>query len=476
MKQRRDYIAVPDLMAYLLETPQSPTHIGALQIFEPQGATRATNLARRLVKAFRASEVDPLFARVPSMPRFGRAHWVPWKDYDPYYHVRQMAVPAPGDNRSLLQLVETLHTGMMDRDYPGFMVYVIEGLQDNRLALYWKIHHAYIDGGGLLLRMSAMMTEKPAARQSPLPLWAELPELPVDGDGDQPARPAGGSKVRAAGKVVWEISGLVGQSVLRTGGVGSSESPLPFSAPNSFFNSPLHAARRLGEGSLPLPALKSIASERGVTINEIALTLAGAALERYASERGETLEKPLVAGCPMAVRREGDSAAGNQIVALTVKLGQPGVAIEERLQQVHASSADAKAEAGAVSREALMGFQMMVGGVSELAGKTPWGGKVPPLTNVNISNLAGPRRSFYLAGARLVQTIPVSALAGSVLNITFGSLDDRLDFAIISDAAVVPDAQRLADYIAEAFKELSPPPRTRAGAGRGGRRARGGES
>lgn len=56
--------------------------------------------------------------------------------------------------------------------------------------------------------------------------------------------------------------------------------------------------------------------------------------------------------------------------------------------------------------------------------------------------------------ARMVQTFPVSALAGSVLNVTFGSIDDRLDFAVISDAVAVPDPQRIADEILAAFAEL----------------------
>ena len=220
-------------------------------------------------------------------------------------------------------------------------------------------------------------------------------------------------------------------------------------------NTKIHASRRLGAGTIDLADFLSISKQQGVSVNEVALATVGAALERYSQERGLTLKKPLIAACPIALRREGDGASGNQIAALSVKLGEPGSDIVERLTQVHNSSADAKDDAKSVSREALMNYQLLVGGVAGLLGQTPFADKVPPLTNVNVSNVAGPRESFYLSGSKMVQTFPASVLAmGSAINITFGSMEDRMDFAIISDARTIPDAQKIADYITDEFNAL----------------------
>ena len=395
-------IAIPDLMAYLLESPESPTHIGAVQVFDP-GKGNSQTLVKRIVEAFRGSEVDAPFKCVPQFPTFGRARWLNYENYDPLYHVRQLALPTPGNTRQLLDVVADLHTGMMDRSYPGFMVYVIEGLEHGKFALYWKVHHAYIDGGGMVMRMSAMMADTAKKGVAIRPLWAPLPELATaHAAATAPAERSG--RLKATHRVMREMSGLAGQSLLQAGGLRDRKTPLPFTAGRSLFNGPLRPARRLGVESLDLGALKTQARARGVTINDIVLTLVGAALERYSEERGEPVAKTLVAGCPMAVRRAGEESAGNQIVALTVMLGEPGCDIAARLDQVHASASDAKEDARSVSREALMGFQMMVGGVSELMGHTRWGDRVPPMTNVNVSNVAGPRRRFYLAGCRMVQT------------------------------------------------------------------------
>lgn len=398
MSDRREEIAVPDLLAYLLESPDTPTHVGVIQVFKPPGRTRAQTLTRRIVKAFRDSEVGAPFDRVPEFPRFGRPVWVPLQSYQPEYHVRQVSVPTPGDNQALLDMVADLHTGMMDRDYPGFMVYVIDGLEANQFALFWKIHHAYIDGAGLVLRLQEMIPDSADDDSPPRPLWAPLPDV-RRGETVQASTTGLRGKLVQGAQISRELYRLTGQSLLRASGLREGEAPLPFSAPNSFFNDPLQAGRRLGAGSLDLAEVKAVAAAADVTVNEIALTLAGAALQQYSKERGEPLEKPLVAGCPMSVRREGDTTGGNQIVALTVKLGDPGIGIEERLRQVSASSRDAKAEARSVSREALMGFQVALGGLSSLASKTRWSEKVPPLTNVNLSNVPGPKRSFYVAGA-----------------------------------------------------------------------------
>ena len=102
----------------------------------------------------------------------------------------------------------------------------------------------------------------------------------------------------------------------------------------------------------------------------------------------------------MAVRKEGDTDASTQIAAISVKLGESGIDIRGRLQQVHASSSDAKEEAKNMSREALMNYLVLIGGAADLLSKSPLSDYVPPLSSVNVSNVAGPANPLLYGGRR----------------------------------------------------------------------------
>ena len=97
-----------------------------------------------------------------------------------------------------------------------------------------------------------------------------------------------------------------------------------------------------------------------------------------------------------------------------------------------------------------MNYQIVVMSMAGMLAKT----RLAPMCNINVSNVPGPNDNYYLRGAKLVQSIPVSVLAGNAVNITFGSMADRMDYAVLTDATVIPEAQKITDLIAVAFAEL----------------------
>ncbi len=102
-----------------------------------------------------------------------------------------------------------------------------------------------------------------------------------------------------------------------------------------------------------------------------------------------------------------------------------------------------------------MNYLVLLGGAATLFSKTALADYIPPLTSVNVSNVAGPAYRCYLSGAEMVRGYPLSTLAGgSAINITFTSQSGRMDFAAITDAKAVPGAQEIADFMLEAMDEL----------------------
>lgn len=159
-----------DLMWLLMESQASPTHVGALLLFEKP--KRRPNCVREIVTAYRSYAPTPPFNYIPElrrtrMPRFQEA-----RTYDPQYHNQHIALPAASTYADLLRLVADLHESMLDRDRPLFRNWIIDCVPDDRFALYVKVHHAIVDGvsGTKRLYSSLGANDRHAILRPALPL------------------------------------------------------------------------------------------------------------------------------------------------------------------------------------------------------------------------------------------------------------------------------------------------------------------
>ncbi|MCB1729915.1 MAG: hypothetical protein KDI21_05475, partial [Halieaceae bacterium] len=163
-----------DLMFFLTESPQSPKHVGAVQIFQlPAGAP--ANYLLDLVTAFKEAPVVAPFNYYPHFPRLGLPQWRAAQDMEMSYHVRHSALPGPGTEDQLMEVIQRLHAGLLDRRRPGWICQVIEGLENNRFAIYTKIHHAYIDGMSGVKRMYGSLSSSPTDTRV-IPTWSYDPD------------------------------------------------------------------------------------------------------------------------------------------------------------------------------------------------------------------------------------------------------------------------------------------------------------
>lgn len=439
-----------DLASFLMETEDTPVSVGSIQILEPVVGSRDEVIAR-ILDGYRNSEVDAPFNYVPIFPRFGMPKWAECDFFDADYHVRQIRLDPPGSEAQLLSTVMDLHEPLLDRERPGWIAYVIDGLENDRLAVYWKVQHAYIDGASALMRTEASIAREPEDLEV-RPVWA-----PLFGRGKKRGRTTQFDIEQLSSQVsaLRDVGSALARNMLQASGMLQRDMPLPFTAPRTLFNRPVHATRRLGVGTDSLERYKRISKHESVSINEVILTLIGHSLERYQLSQGEISDRPLVAVCPLATRDPNDTEAGTKIAAISVALGTPGIDIKGRLDDVHASSRDAKQDANQMSNTALMQYMLVMGGTAEIAQRLPIADYLRPSTNVNVSNVAGPPYRCYIGGAEVVGSYPVSTLAGgTAINITFASGSGRMDFAVIADAIAIPEPQRIADGILAALDEL----------------------
>ena len=443
-----------DLSFLLTESRASPTHVGAMLLFQkPAGPSP---VVAEIVEAYRSYRPVPPFNYVPRLLGRGAPRFQEVVSWDPRYHIQHLALPAGACYDDLLRLVADLHEPTLDRDRPLFRCWVIDGVPDGMFAIYTKVHHSLIDGESGMKRAYAGLS-KSDRRTVPKPgfaLGVSAPErrLPTP----------------LAARIADSIRGAVTQvEALNQVSVGALrktlaalmgahlEGSVPFAAHRAPTNEPLKMGRGFGTLSLPLEEMHEIGRHFGATLNDVAVTIVDAGLHAYLCETGRAFAHPFISACPVSLRAQGDTAIGTRVSAMAVRLGEPGATVTERIRQVVDSITTAKKELGGMSNDAAMTYAVGLFALASLAASTHLDRVGPTACNLVISNVPGVREARYLNGARLVGIYPVSALVASIgLNATLTSYDDRMDFGFVANPAAIDDVPVLARHTMQAYQEL----------------------
>lgn len=440
-----------DAMFLLGESRDVPTHVGGLQLFEaPDGAgpSEVREIYERLVSV---EEVRPLFRRraVRSLTTLGQWAWEDeGEDVDLEYHVRHSALPAPGRIRELLTLGSRLHSTLLDRHRPLWEFHLIEGLEADRYAAYTKVHHSLIDGVSALRLLERSLSEDPD--DGLRPPWAAT-------GGERP-RPAGeGGPVQAIGDAVGTVRDLlgVGPALLRSArrSLADRLAAHPFQAPPTMFNVGITGSRRFAADGWSLERVRRVGTATGTTVNDVVLALCGGALRRYLTEHSALPDDPLIAMVPVSLRQD-DAAEGNAVGAVLCNLATDLADPAARLDAVHASMRNAKANLEGLDQlqatllsAAVMAPMALRTLVHDAPGRPPF--------NLVVSNVPGPRHTLYAGGAELLGVYPMSIPThGQALNITITSYVDELQFGIVGCRRSVPHLQRLLAHLDESLQEL----------------------
>lgn len=435
----------------MMETPETPMHVGGLMLFElPENAPEdyMQSFFQYLLQVDDAS--SPFNQKLQRLLPFNLdASWVKDGNFDIEYHVRPSALPKPGRVRELLALVSRIHAQRMDQRRPMWECYLIEGLEGNRFAIYFKIHHSLVDGvAGSRLIQSRMSHH--ADEELP-PIWSaewqkRLPKkekrsLPM------PLSPQHVLKSFANGSAQFI-------DLLKTPRDGNAKAL--FQAPKTILNRRVTPARRFAAQSWSMERIRRVAKGYHATVNDIVLAMCGGCLRDYLKSYDALPEQPLVAQVPVSVRTaDASDDNGNAISAVQVTLGTDVGNPVDRLRAIQESMKVAKERLSRMDQADLNAFTVMSNLPLMLGQATGIAGRWTTMFNVVISNVPGPKEPLYMHGAKMLANYPVSLIwHGYAVNMTVQSYVDSLDFGIIACRDTAPRVQRMLDYLEDALAEL----------------------
>ena len=452
------------------ESRETPMHVGALMPFKlPADAPR--DFLRQLMTDLRRHRhfAPPWNRRLASSILKNPLHsWVEDDAIDLEAHLRHTALPWPGGERELGELIGRLHSQPLDLTRPPWECTLIEGLEGDRFAFFVKMHHALIDGvSGMKLLQRALPADREKSLDAP-PFWAV--GLTATGEPRRSARPkpvrdtTTASFANAANVAIEALrsqAGTVPQllmafgKMMRVTGERDENLRMPFGAPGSILNGRVRGKRRFATQAIAMERMRALAAAADCTLNDLVLATCGGALRRFLDDSGDLPEAPITAGIPVSVRPKDDENTGNAITFIIASLGTDIAEARERLAAIRESVRQAKEHVQSLPRQAMLQYTVALMAPTILSLLTGLSGRTRPVFNITVSNVPGPDKPLFFRGAELLGTYPASIVThGQALNITCHSYAGTMDFGFTGCHENLPHMQRIAVYTGEAFDEL----------------------
>jgi diacylglycerol O-acyltransferase len=448
-----------------METPTLHMHTLKISVVDPAGVEGGYSFERfREELSKRLHLLPPFRRRIVEVP-FGLDHpvWIEDPGFDLDNHVVRVDVRAPGGPREMDEMIGRIASVSLRRDRPLWQIWVIEGLEGGRVCFVAKMHHAAADGvaASALLSNVLSLQPEPAEPEPPNRPWRPEPipgalRLILDAFRDRFRRTK-------------RIPRLVRRTRENVKALGEHQASAPIrpprpvkDTPRTSFNGALSKRRVFATTSLAIDDFKTVKNAFGVSLNDVVLGVVSGSLRRYLDERGEVIDKPLVAGVPVSSEQPGSDPrlGGNRVTNMFTSLCTDIDDPVERLKAISGVTGAAK------DRINILGADLM----ADWAEHTPprpfaWAVRTysrhglasrhaPPI-NLVVSNVPGPPLPLYIAGARLVALFSVGPiLEGIGLNVTVWSYIDQMNFAAIACADRLPQVHRVTDGLAESLREL----------------------
>ena len=454
-----DRLSPLDVSFLYLEEPTTPLHVGGVVVGQaPESGFDHGRLVSLIQD--RIALVPRYRQKVRWVPgRIANPVWVDDEEFDVAYHVRRSALPRPGSDAQLRDLVGRIMSRPLDRNRPLWEMYLVEGLSGGRFALLTKTHHAMVDGAGAVDIGQVILDVEPDPQRPAAVRWTPRKE-PSDIDlvagavSEIVRSPAAAIDAVRSGAV--DVRETTERVLRRAAGLASAALTIARPPSSNPLNAPIGEARRFGMSAMRLDDFKAIRRHHGGTINDVVLAIVSGALREWMMTRGESVSSrsQVRALVPVSVR-SGEESSGNHIAAFLVDLpvGEPQPVV--RLHRISYEMEQLKSTGQMVGAQALVGIAGFAPPTLHAMGARVAGDLSRRVANVVITNVPGPQTPLYVAGAELLGAYPVLPLVkGMALTIGLTSYNGGVFFGLNADRDAMDDVDVLTACLSEAMDEL----------------------
>ncbi len=472
-----------------VEDHNAHMHVGAVSLFDAaplSGADGFVDMDRiRRVIEVGLHRVPRYQQRLATIPLFGYPVWVDDNHFNLNYHVRHVRLPRPGSERLLKRLAGRLMSQQLDRGKPLWELWIVEGVEGNRVALITKAHHCMMDGVGSVELSAALMRATPEIERRldnpprwlprPAPTPAELLRGELQRRAAEPL-----VALSAARRAVSDPRGTLAAWSDAVQGVGEAIAAGLRPASPTPLNIDIGPHRRFDWLEMSLDDVKEVKNRLGGTVNDVVLAIVSGVLRHFLYGRGLQVEDlDFRAMLPVNVRTdEQHERLGNRVAMIVVRLPLAERDPRQRLQRVIEATRELKGSKQALGVKTLeevsdWTFTTLFTAFARLAARSrPY--------NIVVTNVPGPQFTSYFLGAPMRAVYPLVPLyRNQALGIALFSYDGRLFWGFNADWDAVPDLHDLVDAVGTEFESLRraaaetpvPSPGVRPGpAARGARR------
>ncbi len=457
-----DRLTQMDNAFLIVESEQSAMHVASTQIHEgaplcnADGSLRIEDI-REYVQS-RLHLIPRYRQKLAVTPLERHPVWVDDENFNIHYHVRHSRLPRPGNDRQLKRMVGRIFSQRLDRGKPLWELWIIEGLEGDRVAVFSKVHHCLVDGVSGSELISTLLTAEPQEKAASPAVWAPRPapgrfQLGLDEISRVARAPiiAGSALMRlvldrdGARHDFSERARALGRTLVASRGITLVQ-----------FNQPVGPYRRVDWLPMSLDRIRAVRRAAGGTVNDVVLATAAGAIAQYLrEERGVDLSglcfKVMT---PVSTRtREEQSALGNRVSAWTVELPLAERDPLKRLAEISRQTGELKTSKQALGAEVLSEMTEWTGsGLLSIGSRlmnygTPF--------NMVITNVPGPRTPLYLLQSRLLEIHPHVPLVATLgLGIALFSYDGVISWGFTADWDLVPDLHELVIATEASFEAL----------------------
>lgn len=447
-----------------VETPTSPMHIGSVAVIE--GSIEFETF--RSIILSRIHMIPKLRQRLVYVPlSIDYPYWVDDPNFDIDMHIHHIALPKPGNWKTLRKVASQIFSEPLDQSRPLWSFTFVEGLDNipqlpkGSIAVISKIHHVAIDGIGGAGILGLLFDFTPAVKDIPEPKPYKPEPLPNELAMMLKSTLSFVEKPLKFPKLISEAVTATFKAGMLTRVKKVNLPAAPFTAPPSPLNGIISPHRKWNTAILSLERIKALKNIMQTTFNDVLLAICAGALRRYLLEKDKLPIKPLVAMVPISTRTKGDEEEeGNQISSMLVQLATNIEDPIERLEAIHENTVRGKTYQGAIGAKTLANMAEAVPfGIANQAARLYSRYHISemhnPVFNVTITNVPGPQFPLYLNGHKLQSVMGMAPIIdGMGLIITIFSYNSQVTISPTSDAKTMPDIDIFTHYIRESANEL----------------------